>query len=581
MAGRYLALFGTAEAGDAPAVHPVQRMLLDHAGLSERFCGGGVRLFASADIPVVTTPSAGVVVGHVFDHGGTPIHDTTQLPSATEPAAFRDALTQQCWGEYVLLQPATVGASEIVISRDPSGGLPCLYPSEGACGFVTSDITLATDLGLYERAVDWETISQLLAYPFVKTARTGLRRLREVLPGCSLHLERGSAVICPHWSPWDFVASGRSAPDFDEAAARIRAVVERVVRSWSLVDRSVLLELSGGLDSSILAACLRQSPARVECATLVTALPGADERPYASAVAERAGLALHAEVLTIERSRLLAPVPPSLVTPRAGPLQRVVDDVMRDVAEQRKLECFFSGGGGDTVFAYLPGAAPAADAFLKQGPMAGLKAIGDLSNLHQCTLWKAARLTLRKLRSPSPKPPAANRSFLTQRLGAAPPDSHPWSSAPARAAPGDRERILGLAGTQAFRDGLPRSASHRLRLPLLSQPILEACLAVPSWLWIAGGINRAVARAAFADVLPANVAQRRSKGDFTQYCAAIYRHHKEEMRDLLLTGELESRGWLDTDALTAFFDRPPSARDETFMRLFDLCNVENWLRQQP
>lgn len=583
MAYRYLALIGVPSfdtAGDQMAA--IQLMLLERAGLERRSAGlAGIQLFASTDTPTMHTPCGGILIGHVFDRGGLLVGSSSLLPQEVEPAAFRAALTQQFWGEYVLLQSTATAGGEAVVSRDPSGGVQCLYAPAATNHFFTSDINLAVDLGLCEREVDWEFVSQFLVYPFQKTERTGLRGVRELLPGCHVHLRGSTHTIGQNWSPWDFVSPKHPVPRFEEATAEVRRVVESVVNSWTQIDHSILLELSGGLDSSIIAACLRKSSARVVCVTLVSALPGADERQYAGAIAERAGLRLRAEPLTVERARIDAPVPPALITPRAGPLQLAADEIMRDVAREEGLEAFYSGGGGDTVFSYLSSAAPAADAFIKSHPIAGLRAISDLSDLHQCTLWKAARLALRKVRSRKPMTAATDLSFLAPQISVAPPEAHPWSAFALNRAPGDIERVMGLAGTQVFRDGIPRGANHRLRLPLLSQPVMEACLAVPSWMWIAGGSNRAVARAAFADVLPANVLNRKSKGDFIQYCAAVYRHGREYMRELLLDGELASSDLLDVDKLQAFFDRPPSARDQTFMRIFDLCTIESWIRQQP
>lgn len=126
----------------------------------------------------------------------------------------------------------------------------------------------------------------------------------------------------------------------------------------------------------------------------------------------------------------------------------------------------------------------------------------------------------------------------------------------------------------------PRSAKRHLRMPLLSQPVVEACLKVPSWMWIAEGRNRAVARDAFADVLPADVLHRRSKGTFTNYSGAVYRRNKSRLREYLLTGQLAKHGLLDIDALRQFFDRGLGQQDDTFMRIFDLCAVENWVRHQ-
>ena len=117
-------------------------------------------------------------------------------------------------------------------------------------------------------------------------------------------------------------------------------------------------------------------------------------------------------------------------------------------------------------------------------------------------------------------------------------------------------------------------------MPLLSQPVVEACLKVPSWMWIAEGRNRAIARDAFADVLPPDILHRRSKGTFMNYSGAVYRQNKSRLREYLLTGQLEGHGLLDTDSLRQFFDRELGTRDDRFMRIFDLCAVENWIRHQ-
>jgi asparagine synthase (glutamine-hydrolysing) len=99
-------------------------------------------------------------------------------------------------------------------------------------------------------------------------------------------------------------------------------------------------------------------------------------------------------------------------------------------------------------------------------------------------------------------------------------------------------------------------------------------------MWVAGGRNRAVARLAFSDTLPEHVLHRRSKGSFSQYNAAIYRRNKNAMRRFLLEGQLQAHDLLDKEALSDFFDRPLSPRDRSFMRVVDLCRVENWVRHQ-
>jgi len=64
------------------------------------------------------------------------------------------------------------------------------------------------------------------------------------------------------------------------------------------------------------------------------------------------------------------------------------------------------------------------------------------------------------------------------------------------------------------------------------------------------------------------------------YSGAVYRQHKSRLRKYLLTGQLEGHGLLDNNALRRFFDGDLGARDDKFMRIFDLCAVENWIRHQ-
>ncbi|MGP1680627.1 MAG: asparagine synthase-related protein, partial [Burkholderiales bacterium] len=485
-----------------------------------------------------------------------------------------------CWGEYVLIEPGEGDAPSLQIMRDPSGGVACVYCASKDSMFVTSDVSIATSLRLYQRRVDWDFIAHFLAYPYVKTERTGLAGIRELLPGSRLCLQGVKAAVGQAWSPWAFVAPPHRLTRVDDAAVQLRAAVEETVKAWAAVDKAALIELSGGLDSSIVATSLRETVARIHCLTVVPTLPGADERLYAEAVTRSLNVELHVEMLDVASARFDDPVPPWNVVPGGGPLQHAVDRIMASIAAREELHCFYSGGGGDTVFGYLGGASPAADAFRERGLIAALRTIRDLSDLHRCTFWLAAKLTLQQLTASRDQPRRANRELLNRSRVPDLPDRHPWWETPPGALPGDRERVDGLAATQLFRDTQPRGMQHWFRLPLLSQPVMESCLSIPSWMWVTGGSNRAVARLAFSDALPAPVLHRKSKGNFSQYNGAVYRRNKEAMRRFLLEGRLMGHGLLDADALSGYFDRPLSPRDRSFMRIFDLCRTENWVRNQ-
>ncbi|MCR6700949.1 MAG: asparagine synthase C-terminal domain-containing protein [Dokdonella sp.] len=556
-------------------------LALDALGMRLRYASGPIKVFAQEQTPIILLPGSGVVIGDLFTRIGRVVSDGRQLPTLTQPSQFRDHLLKHYWGDYVLVQPSVDGTRSLSFTRDPSGGLGCVYVLQSGSGFVASDVSVAADTGLYRRQIDWDAVVQLLTYPNHKAQRTALVDVRELLPGCSLQLHGQDVSATLAWSPWDHVAAANRHRDFAEAAADVRSAVLSVIKAWAKIDPFILLELSGGLDSSIVGMCLHQARARVACCTLVTPVPGADERQYADLIAQRLGVTLHAIELKYEDARFDFVPPAHLANPSITALQYATNSAFDAMGDRLDVGSFYSGGGGDTVFSFLGSAAPAADAVRERGFATGIAAIRDLSALHECTFWKAARLTVRKLLRQRRSLGKPDGSFLNPAKVSRSVQDHPWfAAAPAHALPGDRDRIFDLAGTQVFRDYLPRGMRRPLRMPLLSQPVVEACLRVPTWMWIREGLNRAVARSAFADMLPKDILERRSKGTFVNYSGAIYRRSKERMQDFLLTGILQERGLLDTHALTTFFATDLRSGDQSLQRIYDLCMVENWVRHQ-
>lgn len=576
---QYLALIE----GTGPSRRPAgstSEDALTEMGLREYLAPGRVRLYVSKQMPVMGLPGGATIVGHLFTRDGILVTDDARWPAFSSQHETRKHIVDNFWGEYLLFQPDPEAENGFSVMRSPSpsGDLPCFYLLDKGVGFITSDVSMPMLLGLYRKEVDWGFIEHCLAYPHRKMARTGMLGVRELLPGCRLWSRDAAVTIGQAWSPWDFVGSERRHSDPHEAAAELRDAVSVAVSALAGMEESILLELSGGLDSSIVGVCLRGSRARVACCTVVPPVRGADERFYAGQIAQALDVELQVAELRFDHARFHFIPPSSLLTPRLGALQYAIADVMGAVCDRHGLAACFSGGGGDAVFHNFSTAAPAVDAYKEHGIRKGIAAIRDLSGLHGCTIWKAGRLAISKLLGASAAPCQADPSFLGPAFTADTPEAHPWFAAPPNALPGDRERIFSLADNQLFRECLPRGPGRRLRMPLLSQPVVEACLKVPSWMWISGARNRAIARLAFEDLLPTDVLNRRSKGTFIAYLGAVYQRNRHHMRDYLVAGELQARGLLDIDALRRYFAASPLPRDQSFTRIFELCMIENWVR---
>jgi asparagine synthase (glutamine-hydrolysing) len=122
--------------------------------------------------------------------------------------------------------------------------------------------------------------------------RTVLTDIDELLPGFSVDLAGTADRQRPCWSPWDHVRAPE--PEHSgEAADRLRRTIIQCVTGWTSSSNKLLLSVSGGLDSSIVAACLKAAGAPdVHCLTMFSNDAGGDERDYARALCQKLDLPL-------------------------------------------------------------------------------------------------------------------------------------------------------------------------------------------------------------------------------------------------------------------------------------------------
>ena len=115
-------------------------------------------------------------------------------------------------------------------------------------------------------------------------------------------------------------------------------------------------------------------------------------------------------------------------------------------------------------------------------------------------------------------------------------------------------------------------------MPLLSQPLVELCLRIPTYVLIKNGIDRATARRAFAPELPPEVIKRRNKGRIDQHIRNVLDANLDFVRDLLLNGRLVREGLLNRRNLEMYLTRERSPADFEYSEILQeqLC-VEAWL----
>lgn len=538
-----------------------------------------LQIFVGADTATtIMAPDAGIVIGRIFARDrGTPLASLDQDATAAARGTAGRSLIERCWGGYVAVMGATADRPPAIL-RDPSGAVPVYCARIGAFVLWFSDIAVPLALGLIIGRVDPMFAVRWLSFPHLRGSRTGLLGVDELLPGMMVSADLTMAPQSA-WSPWDHATAGQPLMRAEDAAALVREEVIRCITAYAQGHDRILLELSGGLDSSVIAAALGAAAIPFSAVNLATEARDGDERRYARAVAATVGAPIAELVGDDGHDGLTAPPALCRVRPENSPVLRMIDRMLGDHAAATRADLVVSGTGGDNVFCYITTAAPVLDALMLAGPHQALTTLRDVSMLCDCTWWTTARYALRKARRYRNGPSwRAEQLFLNPAIAVPEPDYHPWQIAPSHALPGKREHIDALVRVQDFLDANDRTHTCATLYPLLAQPIVELCLRIPSWMWVRGGRNRSVARDAFAVLLPAIIIERRSKGRLEGMSVRAFMQTRPALAELLLGGTLAREHIIDREAIASYLRRDQIPRDQHYFRIFDCANLELWLQ---
>ena len=243
----------------------------------------------------------GVVLGKLFRRGGVsaPVQSDITITSAESEQILRTsgrALVQDFWGRYVTFFQTADGACCVI--RDPSGTLPCFWIRHEGVTIVFSwlEDALALLSDVEAPRANWDAVAAFIKLGALGGRETALEGVSQVLAGELIDLRQESSTLL--WSAVD-IAQSPTAHGAAEAESLLRESVRACTRSWASCYDTLLLRLSGGVDSSILLSCLAPggTDADVLCLNYYSAGSNSDEREYARLAAGRVGRDL------IERER--------------------------------------------------------------------------------------------------------------------------------------------------------------------------------------------------------------------------------------------------------------------------------------
>lgn len=532
---------------------------------------------------------SGAVVGRVF-HRQDPQREPERVAEglAASNAMARDGgrtLLTDYWGRYVAFLEAEDGRHQVL--RDPSGALPCYRLRHEGVSFVFSWLEDVLQLPRPPAPrVSQAGIASYLAFAEVTGRLTALEGVIQILAGEVADIrsaEAGDQLL------WDMAQRARSPMDITipEARDHLRAAVRDCVEAWTGCYDPILLRLSGGVDSAILAACMAQARAGSRVACLNYHSPGADsdEREYARQAANAAGFELIEQrrnsmfrleqVLTVART----PTPTNYVG-------RISSPTDADIAARVGATAMFTGSGGDQLFFEFKQSWPAADYLRLHGLNAGfLSAAMESAQLGKVSVWKAAgRAIADRFRVHTPMQDShVRRTLITDdvhhQAAHAGGYMHPaFFDAPGLPI-GKLNQVHQLAYFGGYYDPYARERAPELVNPLLSQPLIELCLALPTFQLTHQGRGRGLARLAFANDLPPQIAKRRSKGGMDEHTKAVLAGNLDFAREMLLDGELVRRRLLNRKAIESALSGNPASKTNQSGELHMCISAEVWLRR--
>ena len=193
----------------------------------------------------------------------------------------------------------------LVLVRDRIGEKPLFYALAGNKIAFGSEIKAILPC-LNSRSVNARSVCEFLAAGYVPAPRTFFNEVQKLPPGCMLVFENGRATVTRYW---DREQLPQSTVSFDKASADLIDLLRETTSLCLKSDVEVGAFLSGGLDSSLIVALMREVNTQVQTFSVgyKGEAAGFNEFKYAKLVSERLGTKHHELVLDAESSVHLLP----------------------------------------------------------------------------------------------------------------------------------------------------------------------------------------------------------------------------------------------------------------------------------
>jgi asparagine synthase (glutamine-hydrolysing) len=494
-------------------------------------------------------------------------------------------------------------ARRLVLARDRMGEKPLYYAGVDGQLVFASELTALRAHPAVPATLDLRALSQYLALEYVPAPLSILRAVSKLEPGQALVLENGSLRKHTYWELNPAAASTAAAASYAGVVQDLRSRLDRAVQSRLVSDVPLGVFLSGGIDSSAVAALAARQGA-LDTFSIGFQERSFDESVHARTVAAHIGSRHHERILRGAEMPELVPALPAILDEPLGDASIIPTALLSRFAREQ-VTVTLGGDGGDELFAGYP--------------MHHAQRVASWARAVPGSFLGLAERIVRTL-------PASERNFsfafkaLTFLRGARaePPLNHAlWMSSFARA------EQLGLLSNDVWREigsefdpfaaitsawqrshGAPmlarathldattylpndilmkvdRASMHvalEVRAPLLAHDVVELAFAVPDSFRMRGVTGKRLLRDAVRDLLPASILQRPKKGFGIPVAAWLRGPLRSLLHDVLDPDSLAQSGLYRPQAVLRMLAEHRSGAADHRKPLWTLFVLELWRR---
>ena len=240
----------------------------------------------------------------------------------------------------------------LFIARDRLGIKPLYYYAENGRFAFASEIKALLKLPFIKKEIDVKALDLYFSLEYVPSPFSIYKGIRKLKPGSYLVYRDSEAQVRPYWNLRNY-SSGK-ALSFRDAAERLDHLLKTSVREHLLADVPVGVLLSGGLDSSTLAALAsREVAGSCNTFSIGFAEETFDESGYAKRVAQFLGTRHHHHIFTLEDFTGIFPFVTDHLDEPLGDLSVFPTYFLSRFARQH-VKTALSGEGGDELFMGYP-----------------------------------------------------------------------------------------------------------------------------------------------------------------------------------------------------------------------------------